>query len=111
MSTTPSVPSASSQPTADRPEPQSHQAENQLPALPLVEGSDPARCTLELFRTAIAQRLVAAFPSLTLEAAYAGVDYGKKGEDFTVALPRFRLGGKVDELAKKVLDQVRVTFV
>jgi len=33
------------------------------------------------------------------------VDYGKKGEDFTVALPRFRLPGKVDEIAKQVIDK------
>ena len=58
-------------------------------------------------RAAIAARVAAALPPLTPEQAYAGVDYGKKGEDFTIALPRFRLPGKVDELAGKVLAQVR----
>lgn len=41
---------------------------------------------------------------MTLQKAYDGVDYGKKGEDFTVALPRFRLPGKVDEVAAKVIE-------
>jgi hypothetical protein len=47
-----------------------------------------------------------ALPPLTLEQAYSGVDYGKKGVDFTVALPRFRLPGKIDELANKVISKV-----
>jgi arginyl-tRNA synthetase len=76
--------------------------------LPSVSGTDPSRCVLDLFRTAIAQKLTTAFPNLTLEQAYQGIDYGKKGEDFTVALPRFRLPGKVDVLAKQVLDSVRL---
>lgn len=76
--------------------------------LPQVPGTDPSRCALELFRTAVAKKLVDAFPDkLSLDQAYAGVDYGKKGEDFTVALPRFRLGGKVDELAAQVTSKVR----
>lgn len=58
------------------------------------------------FRIAIAKRLSDALPGLTVEKAYEGVDYGKKGVDFTVALPRFRLGGKVDEHAKKVVEAV-----
>lgn len=77
-----------------------------LPSLPKVEGTEPDRCVLDLFRTAIAKRVADALPPLTVEQVYTGVDYGKKGEDFTVALPRFRLPGKVDELAKKVLDKV-----
>jgi arginyl-tRNA synthetase len=79
-------------------------------SLPHVPGTDPSRCTLDSFRTSIAKRLSEALPSLTLEQAYAGVNYGKKGEDFTVALPRFRLPGKVDELAGMVLRQVRVPY-
>lgn len=77
--------------------------------LPTVPETDPSSCILDSFRTAIAKQLSEALPPLTLEAAYAGVDYGKKGEDFTVALPRFRLPGKTDELAKKVISQVRNT--
>lgn len=77
-----------------------------LPPLPPVPGTDPSRCALDAFRTAIAQRVAVALPPLTVEQAYQGVDYGKKGVDFTVALPRFRLPGKVDELAAKVISQV-----
>lgn len=80
-----------------------------LPPLPQVLGTDPERCVLDAFRTAIAKRVADALPPLTVEQAYTGVDYGKKGVDFTVALPRFRLPGKVDELAKKVLIQVGLT--
>ncbi|KAH9946427.1 arginyl-tRNA synthetase [Epithele typhae] len=76
-----------------------------LSKLPDVPGTDPTRCVLDAFRIAIAKVLADALPALTVEKAYEGVDYGKKGEDFTVALPRFRLPGKVDELAKKVLEK------
>ncbi|KZT04519.1 arginyl-tRNA synthetase [Laetiporus sulphureus 93-53] len=76
-----------------------------LPSLPRIEGTDPERCVLDAFRAAIAQLVAGALPPLTVEQVYAGVDYGKKGVDFTVAIPRFRLPGKVDELAKRVLDK------
>ncbi|KDQ54337.1 hypothetical protein JAAARDRAFT_38498 [Jaapia argillacea MUCL 33604] len=75
-----------------------------LPVLPLVPGTEPSKCVLDSFRTAIAKRVSDAIPELSLEQAYSGVDYGKKGVDFTVALPRFRLKEKVDVLAKKVID-------
>jgi len=77
-----------------------------LPLLPSVPGTEPSKCVLDSFRTAIAKRVSDALPPLTIEQAYAGVDYGKKGVDFTVALPRFRLPGKVDELAGKVVSNV-----
>ncbi|KAA1475019.1 arginyl-tRNA synthetase [Dentipellis sp. KUC8613] len=75
-----------------------------LPSLPPVEGSDPARSVLDSFRISIAKRVADALPPLTVEQVYAGVDFGKKGVDFTIALPRFRLPGKVDELAGKVIN-------
>ena len=74
------------------------------PPLSNVPGTDP----LDAFRIAIAKRVSDALPPLTLEQAYTGVDYGKKGADFTVALPRFRLPGNVDELAQRVVNQVSV---
>jgi hypothetical protein len=37
---------------------------------------------------------------------YEAVDIMKKQGDFYVALPRFRLGGKPDVWAKKVVDEV-----
>ncbi|KAJ7677323.1 hypothetical protein B0H17DRAFT_1079373 [Mycena rosella] len=65
---------------------------------------DPSTSVLDVFRTSIAERVAAALPPLTVEQVYAGVDYGKKGADFTIALPRFKLG-KVDEVAAKVVAQ------
>lgn len=61
---------------------------------------------MDTFRASIAKKVADALPQLTIEQAYTGVDYGKKGVDFTVALPRYRLPGKVDELAAKVIEQV-----
>lgn len=77
-----------------------------LPKLPEVAGTDPTRSVLDMFRIAIAKVVAEALEPLTVDKVYQGVDYGKKGEDFTVALPRFKLPGKVDELAKKVIDKV-----
>ncbi|KAK7041490.1 arginyl-tRNA synthetase [Paramarasmius palmivorus] len=76
-----------------------------LPPLPTVPETNPAQCVLDAFRISIAKRVSESLPPLTVEQVYSGVDYGKKGVDFTIALPRFRLPGKVDELAKKVLDK------
>ncbi|KIL69502.1 hypothetical protein M378DRAFT_157770 [Amanita muscaria Koide BX008] len=76
-----------------------------LPPLPTVPDTDPSRCVFDSFRIAVAKRVSDALPPLTLEQAYTGVDYGKKGVDFTVALPRFRLPEKVDDLAQKVVSQ------
>ncbi|KAI0365770.1 arginyl-tRNA synthetase [Pilatotrama ljubarskyi] len=76
-----------------------------LPKLPEVPGTDPTRCVLDSFRIAIAKVIADALEPLTVEQVYQGVDYGKKGEDFTVALPRFKLPGKVDQLAKQVIDK------
>ncbi|KAF9522777.1 hypothetical protein CPB83DRAFT_863959 [Crepidotus variabilis] len=71
--------------------------------LPTVPDTDPSKCVLDAFRIAIAQRLSSTL-GLPLEQVYSGVDYGKKGEDFTVATPRFRLKLKVDEIANKVTE-------
>ncbi|KAI0641457.1 arginyl-tRNA synthetase [Trametes meyenii] len=76
-----------------------------LPKLPGVPGTDPSRSVLDCFRIAIAKVIADALEPLTVEQVYQGVDYGKKGEDFTVALPRFKLKAKVDELAKAVIDK------
>ncbi|KAF7330391.1 Arginyl-tRNA synthetase [Mycena venus] len=65
---------------------------------------DPSTCALDAFRYSIAERVAAALPPLTVDQVYAGVDYGKKGVDFTIALPRFKLG-KVEDVAAKVLTQ------
>jgi len=77
-----------------------------MSTLPSIAGTDPSKCILDSFRAAIARQVADALPPLTTEQVYTGVDYGKKGEDFTIALPRFRLPGKPDDLGKKVLESV-----
>jgi arginyl-tRNA synthetase len=76
-----------------------------MPTLPVVPETEPSKAVLDSFRIAIAKRLSDKLP-LSLEQAFTGVDYGKKGEDFTVALPRFRLPGKVTEIAHQVIADV-----
>ena len=44
---------------------------------------------------------------MTLQKAYDSIDYGKKGEDFTVVLPTFRLPGR----SKTVISLRRVFIV
>ncbi|KAG8718475.1 hypothetical protein FRC08_005208 [Ceratobasidium sp. 394] len=72
--------------------------------LPQIPGTEPSRAVLDAFRISIAVSVHRALPNLTLEQIYPGVLYGVKGVDFTVAMARFRLGGKPDEWAKKVVD-------
>lgn len=94
-----------SAPTSVTPSP--FQLPSDLPPLPSVPDTEPSRCVLDAFRIAIANLVADALPPLTVEKVYSGVDYGKKGVDFTIALPRFRLPGKVDELAGKVLEKFK----
>ncbi len=47
---------------------------------------------------------------MTLEQAFASVDYRKKG-DFIVGLLRFRLPGKVAEIAAKVIEGASPLFI
>ncbi|KAI5831900.1 arginyl-tRNA synthetase [Schizophyllum commune Tattone D] len=75
-----------------------------LPEVPSLPETDPSRCVFDAYRTRIAQLLSEALP-ISLEQAYDGVDYGKKGEDFTVALPRYRLPGKPNEIGAKVIEK------
>ncbi|CAE6462815.1 unnamed protein product [Rhizoctonia solani] len=72
--------------------------------LPSVPGTEPSRAVLDAFRISIALQVHRALPQLTVEQVYPGVLYGVKGVDFTVAMARFRLGGKPDDWAKKVID-------
>ncbi|CAL1710474.1 unnamed protein product [Somion occarium] len=69
--------------------------------LPLIEGADPANFPLDSFKVAIAVLLSKAL-DLSLDTAFSGVDFGRKGVDFTVAVPRFRLKSKIPELIEKV---------
>ena len=79
-----------------------------MSTLPNIPGTDPSKCILDSFRAAIARQVADALPPLTLEQVYTGVDYGKKGEDFTIAIPRFRLPGKPDDLGRNVVANVRL---
>lgn len=73
--------------------------------LPLVPDAEPERCILDAFRLAIAQKLHQVFPNVTVEQAYGGVDYSKKDSDFTVAIPRFKMGGKPTDWAEKFKNE------
>ena len=59
---------------------------------------------LDTFRRVIATQLSRSF-AIPVETAYEGVDLGKKGVDFTVAVPRFRLAEEPAILIQKVLDK------
>lgn len=73
--------------------------------LPIIPGTEPNRCVLDAFRISIAQRITKAFPHVPIEKAYEGVDYSKKDSDFTVAIPRFKLGGKPADHAVKFKEE------
>ncbi|KAH9933048.1 arginyl-tRNA synthetase [Fomitopsis serialis] len=77
-----------------------------LRALPQLPGVEFERCVMDAFRTAIAQLIAEALPELTTEQVLEAVDYGKKDEDFTVHLGRFRLPGKLDVHNQKVLSKM-----
>jgi hypothetical protein len=66
---------------------------------------DAQHFPLEPFRLAVAHVLEAAL-GIPCEAALAGVELGKKGCDFTVALPRFRLKSKPEDLLQLVSNAV-----
>ncbi|KAJ9112553.1 hypothetical protein QFC19_000570 [Naganishia cerealis] len=74
-----------------------------LPAVPSVKGTEPDLCVLDAYRIAAA-KAVAEACEIDVEKVYPGVDIGKKQADLYVAMPRFRLGGKPDVWAKKVVD-------
>lgn len=76
-----------------------------------VPGADPERSPLDAFRLAVASSIHRALPTVTLENAFKGVDIGKKGVDFTVAVARFKLGGKPDVWAKKVEESVSLALL
>lgn len=76
-----------------------------LPELPKLPGTDPERCVLDTFRVAAAVHLSKAL-DIPVETAFTGVDLGKLKNDFTVAIPRFRLKGKPADLVAKVVNAV-----
>lgn len=80
-----------------------------FPNLPQISGTDPDRCILDVFRTAAATHVSKAL-DIPVETAFTGVDLGKLKNDFTVAVPRFRLKAKPADLVAKVLNTVCTQF-
>ena len=84
-----------------------------LPPLPeLPSHAAPELAALDAFKLATAAFVSKAL-EIPLEQAYEGVESGKTGKnvtgDFLIAVPRFRLKGKPQELAQKLVDQVSAT--
>lgn len=73
-----------------------------LPSLPELPLADPSSSILDAFRLAAAQ-VVSEAVNIDLSKAYDGVDFGKKQADLYIAMARFRLGGKPDQWADKVV--------
>lgn len=79
---------------------------SQLPELPKVAAADPIGNPLDAFRVAIADQIVKALPEVSLDDAFEAVQTTQKGVgDFSVAIPRFRLKAKPDEIGKRVLEK------
>ncbi|EJD38411.1 arginyl-tRNA synthetase [Auricularia subglabra TFB-10046 SS5] len=74
--------------------------------LPPVPGAEPSKCFHDAVRIAIAQRISRVLP-VSIEQAYAVVDYGKKDADYSVAVPRLGLKGDPEEIAARVTDEFR----
>ncbi|KAG8869832.1 hypothetical protein FRB97_000693 [Tulasnella sp. 331] len=70
--------------------------------LPKIPNTDPERYPLDAFRISVAASVHKGLPAIPLDKAYEGVDINRKGVDFSIAIPRFKLGGKPDVWAKKV---------
>jgi len=76
-----------------------------FPPLPTLAGVEPELIALDAFKLAVAHQ-VAQILDVPLEKAYEGVESGKTGKgvagDFCVAVPRFRLQGKPNEIGEKL---------
>lgn len=80
-----------------------------LPPVPSVKGADTETAIIEAYRIAAA-KIVSEAVDIPLETAYPGIDVGNKKADLYVAMPRFRLGGKSDQWAEKVVAHVSSMF-
>lgn len=81
-----------------------------LPPLPsLPSHASPELAALDAFKLATAAFLSKTL-EIPLEQAYEGVESGKTGKnvtgDFLIAVPRFRLKGKPQEITQKLVDAV-----
>lgn len=66
---------------------------------------DPSSSVLDEFKGSVAH-IVSGILGITFQLAYSGVDLGKKGVDFTVAVPRYRLPSKPLDLVAKIKNEV-----
>lgn len=84
-----------------------------LPAVPSVPAEHlESTAALDVFKLAAAEFIHSVFPDdVPVDKAFEGVESGKTGKqalgDFTVALPRFRLKAKPQEIADKLVAAVR----
>ncbi|GAA6042570.1 hypothetical protein JCM8097_003136 [Rhodosporidiobolus ruineniae] len=81
------------------------------PSLPEEHlASTPA---LDVFKLATAHYIQSVWPEVTLDKAFEGVESGKTGKnvmgDFVVAVPRFRLKGKPNDLAEQLVAAFQPT--
>ncbi|KAJ9478444.1 Arginine--tRNA ligase, cytoplasmic [Pseudozyma hubeiensis] len=72
---------------------------SELPEMPNLPGTDIKRAPLDSFRIAIAQHVSSSL-GVDINAAFVAVGTGKIG-DYTVAVPRFKLPGKPQEISEK----------
>lgn len=86
----------------------------QLPSTPSLPPSNPEIPALDLFKLACAQYISKTL-SIDLEKAYEGVESGKTGKnvlgDFVVAVPRFRLKEKPQQVAENLVNSVRTAYL
>jgi arginyl-tRNA synthetase len=71
----------------------------------MTSNIDPTLCAFDGFRQSIASQLSKIF-EVPEDITYPAVDLGKKGVDFTVALPRLRLKGAPKDFAEKFVQAV-----
>lgn len=72
-----------------------------LPALPTIPGTNYDRVPIDAFRASVAQRVATAWDE-DVSKVFAGVDAGKRGADFAVAVPRFKKGNPAEWIAAVV---------
>ncbi|GAA6049878.1 hypothetical protein JCM3770_004227 [Rhodotorula araucariae] len=85
-----------------------------LPATPSIPAEHlEATAALDVFKLAAAEFIHSVFPEVDLDRAFEGIESGKTGKqaigDFVVALPRFRLKGKPNDLADKLVSEFKPT--
>ncbi|BGP45732.1 arginyl-tRNA synthetase [Rhodotorula kratochvilovae] len=85
-----------------------------LPATPSIPAEHlEATAALDVFKLAAAEFIHSVFPEVTIDKAFEGIESGKTGKqaigDFVVALPRFRLKGKPNDLAEQLVKEFKPT--